>query len=45
LSICHLLGVAGSAAAADNPFFIMVGFVAAADYSKSAATVFAAITD
>jgi hypothetical protein len=32
LSICHLLGVAGSAAAADNPYFVMAGFAAITDY-------------
>jgi hypothetical protein len=31
LSICHPLGVAGFAAAADNPYFIMAGFAAIAD--------------
>jgi hypothetical protein len=28
---CHLLSVAGSAAAADNPYFVMAGFAAIAD--------------
>jgi hypothetical protein len=31
LSICHPLGVAGFAAAADNPYFVMAGFAAIAD--------------
>jgi hypothetical protein len=28
---CHLLSVAGSAAAADSPYFVMAGFAAIAD--------------
>jgi hypothetical protein len=31
LSICHPLGVAGFATAADNPYFVMAGFAAIAD--------------
>jgi hypothetical protein len=32
LSICHLLGVAGFAATADNLYFVMAGFAAITDY-------------
>jgi hypothetical protein len=32
LSICHPLGVAGFAAATDNPYFVMAGFAAITDY-------------
>jgi hypothetical protein len=28
----HLLGIAGFAAAADNPYFVMAGFAAITDY-------------
>jgi hypothetical protein len=32
LSICHLLGVAGSTATTDNHYFIMAGFAVIMDY-------------